>query len=234
MLRVALLFLSLYGMFSQVGISQPSRAFNFQSVLLTDQNTPINNKTVELQASIITSNSEQIYLESHITTTSEIGYFSIDIGHGTTLRGRYEDIDWGRESYFLKIELIEQDVTKQIGEIELLSVPYALLAHYAEDIEFEGPMGPQGYQGRPGEKGQMGPIGPCGPQGPVGPKGPIGPSGEVGEIGDQGQAGEMIMVKSPTAPSSPWKGQIYIDDGTNTSNGEIGLRYFDGENWQDI
>lgn len=233
MYRVLLLF-TLMTFQYQIGIGQPSKSFNFQSILLTDENTPIISRDIEMRASLLNSAGETVYGEAHRTATSEIGYFTIDIGKGAASTGSFDDIDWGADSYFLKIDLVEGDEIKQLGEIELLSVPYALLAHYAEDVEFEGPMGPQGEPGDQGPKGDQGAIGPCGPQGPLGPKGPQGEAGENGEIGDQGEPGDMIMIKSSVAPSSPWKGQIYVDDGTNTSDGSIGLRYFDGEKWLEI
>jgi len=216
-----------------VGHSQPA-TFNFQSILLTDENTPIINKDVELGASIITSSGAVVYSELHRLVTSDIGYFSINIGQGNAIQGMFSDIDWGMASYFLKIDLQEGQSVKQLGNIELLSVPYALLAHDAKDIEYEGPMGPQGHPGAQGEKGEQGAVGPCGPQGPRGPKGAQGEVGQAGEVGDQGDPGVMVMIKSSEVPTAPWKGQIYVDDGTNTSDGEIGLRYFDGENWLDI
>ena len=228
------LFLILLTCFLQVGMSQPSKAFNFQSILLSDEDTPIIGSAIEITASLLNSAGETVYVEAHYTETSEIGYFTIDIGKGDVNDGSFDDIDWGADSYFLKIDLVEEDGTKLLGDIELLSVPYALLAHFAEDIEFEGPMGPQGEQGPKGPKGDQGAIGPCGPRGPVGPKGPQGPAGEPGEIGDKGNPGDMIMVKSAVAPSNPRKGQIYVDDGTNTSDGSISLRYYDGEKWLEI
>ncbi len=233
MYRVILIIILLTTQY-QIGISQPSKSFNFQSILLTDEETPIISSAIELRASLINSAGETVYTESHRTETTEIGYFTIDIGKGNVNSGSFDGIDWGIDSYFLKIELVEGDEVKQLGDIELLSVPYALLAHYAEDIEFEGPMGPQGFPGNPGPKGDQGAIGPCGPQGPSGPKGPQGVAGENGEVGDKGKPGDMIIIKSDVAPSNPWKGQVYVDDGTNTSDGSIGLRYFDGEKWLEI
>ena len=213
---------------------QASQAFNFQSILLTDNDTPINNSTMELQASILTSTGEVAFSEKHRTETSEIGYFSIDIGKGAVSFGSFSNLDWGANSYFLRLDLMKDGTITQMGNIELLSVPYALLAHYAEEVEYEGPMGPQGYQGVEGDKGEMGDVGPCGPIGPIGPKGPMGAIGPQGEIGDQGQPGAMIMIKSAVEPSSPRKGQIYVDDGSNRVDGALGLRYYNGEIWLDI
>ncbi len=231
--RVILFFFMLLTL-SQFGVSQASKAFNFQSILLTDDDTPINDRTVDLQASILSSSEEVIYSETHRTETSEIGYFSIDIGLGASVLGAFNDVDWGADSYFLRIDLIEDGAIAQLGDVQLLSVPYALLAHYAEEVEYEGPMGPQGYQGAAGAKGAMGAVGPCGPIGPVGPKGPMGAMGPSGEIGDQGEPGTMVLVKSASEPTNPWKGQVYVDDGSNRMDGALGLRYFDGEKWLDI
>ncbi len=232
MYRLVLLFFVLLFVIS--AHSQPSEAFNFQSILLNDDNTPITEASVTLSASITSPEGRTIYNDQHEVTTSEIGYFSIDIGKGSNPSSDFEVIDWGSSSFYLLLELVTDGEAKQIGEVELLSVPYALLAHYAEEVAFEGPMGPQGEQGRKGAQGAQGPISPCGPVGPRGPKGPQGAQGPIGPIGPMGESGEMVLVKSNTAPTEPWKGQIYIDDGTNTADGNIGMRYYSGTEWIDL
>lgn len=70
-----------------------------------------------------------------------------------------------------------------------------------------------------------------GPQGPSGATGAQGPSGPQGPIGDRG-----ITYYSLTSvvPSNPSTGKMYLDDGSNTSDGTPGFRIWDGSNWIDL
>lgn len=218
------------------GFAQVPTTFNYQSIVLNDDNSVLANTDVTLKVNLIAGNTpgQVIYSELHSTSTSPIGYFSINIGTGNILNGEFDSIDWGRNSHFLSIELEQSDGSFTfLGDLRLLSVPYALFAHYAE----EGPIGPQGPTGNPGpdgEKGDNGPTPACGPAGPVGPQGPQGPEGVIGQDGHIGPSGYPIMVKSSQPIANPVIGQIYIDDGTNTADGEIGIRYYTGSGWIDI
>ena len=73
-----------------------------------------------------------------------------------------------------------------------------------------------------------------GAQGPQGPVGPVGPEGENGEIGLTGANGFPRLIMSSTVPPTAEVGNIYLDDGTNTSNGKPGIRVFTGSNWIDF
>jgi len=113
-----------------------------------------------------------------------------------------------------------------------------------------GPEGPpggsDGEQGDPGDAGvpgQSGPQGPTGNQGSRGPggapgapgaEGPAGPVGALGESGATGINGFPRLIMSSTIPANAEVGNIYLDDGTNTSNGKPGIRVFTGTNWIDF
>ena len=42
------------------------------------------------------------------------------------------------------------------------------------------------------------------------------------------------MTPQSTAPSSPSAGDVYLDDGTNTASGKLGLRRYNGTAWEDF
>lgn len=218
--------------------AQAPKVFNYQGIILNDDDTPLVEEAVNLRIHLIVGDSpgQVIYSELQETTTSPIGYFSIDIGKGTPISGSFDAIDFGANAHFIAIEYAKTDGTfKELGNIKLLSVPYALFAHYAETGP-QGPQGPAGDAGPPGEKGAPGDIPPCGPihPSPSGDPGPQGPQGPPGIDGPPGPFGLPIMVKSSQPIANPIKGQIYVDDGTNTADGKIGLRYFTGNEWIDI
>lgn len=117
----------------------------------------------------------------------------------------------------------------------------------------KGPKGPQGIQGVkgpsgpaaqwtniPGSQGPEGPQGlPGGPQGPEGERGPQGPKGPDGVPGPKGATGTRFY-HSPDfnitniIPQNPEVGEMYIDDGTNRSDGKPGFRVFNGNEWFDL
>lgn len=223
-------------LFCSIGSSQAPKAFNFQGTLLNNNGSPNENADVSIRASIIegTENGVVSYSEDFSTSTFANGYFTIDIGRGTPISGSFENIDWGKTNYFLKLENLNNGgALTPIGNVELLSVPYAMFTHYAEE-GIPGPQGPFGPAGAAGADGRPGDLGPCGPSGPCGPTGPSGPIGANGPTGPPGANGSPILPKTNTPPSNPSIGTIYVDDGTNTADGEIGLRLFTGSSWIDL
>lgn len=238
MLRKLILSLLFFALLSFYTSAQTPKVFNYQSIILNDDDTPLVNESVNLRIHLIAGNSpgQVIYSELQETATSPIGYFSIDIGKGSPITGNFEAIYFGANAHFIAIEYAKTDGTfKDLGNIKLLSVPYALFAHYAETGP-QGPQGPAGEAGPQGEKGSPGALPPCGPfyPGITGDIGPQGPEGLPGKEGPPGPYGNQIMVKSNQPINNPVQGQIYMDDGTNTADGKIGLRYFTGSVWIDI
>jgi len=207
---------------------QPTKSFNFQSILLDENGIALNSSTATIRSSLLESNGDIAYVEDHQIQTNELGYFSINIGRGSILSGDFESLSWKDEQYFLKLDWIKDGAFAQLGDIELLSVPYAFVAHHADLVDIPGPLGPAGDSGPPGIKGDPGPPGACGPVGPFPPKGMTGPAGP------QGVDGKMVVIKNSTPPLNAVSGTIYVDDGSNTSSGQIGLRFFDGTNWIDL
>jgi len=213
---------------------QAPTEFNFQSVILSDDGEVLGDREIEIRASLLDgTGGRAVYTEDHSITTSPLGFFTISIGGGMNPSSDFEAIDWGASSYFLGLEFDDGSGFASLGEVELLSVPYALFAHHA-DRTMIGPAGPSGEQGEKGEKGLPGRIGPCGPQGPSPAVGPQGPQGPEGPQGNRGEDGSTVLVKQPSPPDNPSAGQIYIDDGTNTADGEIGMRVYVGATWIDL
>jgi len=97
-----------------------------------------------------------------------------------------------------------------------------------EDGGTEGPPGPPGPPGPAGTPGPAGNNGADGPMGPTGPTGPAGPTGPPGEDGNQ------FLELRDTPPANPELNSFYLDTGDNRTDGEIGLRWFNGGAWIDI
>lgn len=220
-----------------ITIAQSPLAINYQGIALNGDRKAINNQEITLRISIVESanSSTTLYAETHSVYTSAIGHFMISIGEGTPILGEFGNINWAGSTYWTQIEMDEDQsgTYRLIGSNEFLSVP---IANYALSAQ----------HGIPGVKGPSGPNGPKGPAGPAAGSGPACPAGSQGDPGDQGPqgptgpqgpsgiAGFGLLPAQSTPPENPTHGDIYMDDGTNRSDGKFGLRQFDSSNWIDL
>lgn len=209
-----------------------STAINYQGTARDAANTLITEEQISIQISITTgtANGEAIYVETHTTNTSKSGLFTVEIGRGTLVSGNYENIQWGGNPHYVNVALdpVGGSNYSPLGQVELLSVPYAFYAHS---------FGEMGKDGEQGEQGDAGDQGEPGDQGPTGPTGDAGPSNIAAEMGDQGPTGFPGLIGlgiSDSAPINPKQNDVYLDNGNNRTDGKIGLRYFDGTNWLDL
>ncbi|QIA09266.1 hypothetical protein [Draconibacterium halophilum] len=113
-------------------LAQTPGAFNYQAVLRNNEGQIMNNQDVSIRINIVkqSATGDIVFQEKHLTTTNEFGIIVLEIGNGTPAIGTITDINWGENTYFLKVEL---DATGgesyvEIGTSQMLSVPYALYA----------------------------------------------------------------------------------------------------------
>ena len=113
-------------------LAQAPESFNYQAVVRDASNNPITDKAVSFRISILkggVSGSEE-YVETHSTSTNSLGLVTLAIGNGTDKTGDLATIDWGADSYYLKVEIDPIGGTSyvEMGTTQLLSVPYAISA----------------------------------------------------------------------------------------------------------
>lgn len=68
------------------------------------------------------------YEERHLVTTNNFGLVELAIGKGTPISGIFSNIQWGRFPHFLKVEVNTGAGYVDLGNTQLLSVPYAFHA----------------------------------------------------------------------------------------------------------
>jgi hypothetical protein len=127
-------------MISLIEISgQIPKVFSYQAVVRDQAGNEIANQDVNLKISILTGSVEgaPVYIETNSIQTNQFGLINLQIGNGTKVSGDFEIIDWGNYSYFLKVEMDETGGTdyKHMGTTQLLSVPYALYAEKAGNVD---------------------------------------------------------------------------------------------------
>ncbi|MDP2888494.1 MAG: hypothetical protein Q8P34_05935, partial [Bacteroidota bacterium] len=115
--------------------AQTPNAFKYQAVVRNNSGQIIVNQNVGFRISILQSSATGtvVYSEKHTVQTNAFGLVNLEIGKGTTLSGTFSTIDWGSDSYFVKIELDANNsgLFSEMGTSQLLSVPYSLYANKA-------------------------------------------------------------------------------------------------------
>ena len=153
------------------------------------------------------------------------GYVSFEISNGSGSQNLAELINHMNDNptsdYFANLYVQINNQYVLVGIKEINAVPYSQVANT---------LGGRGTIGIDGVLGPQGPQGPAGAPGPAGPQGPVGPQGPPGEPGlFDFEANPLIMTS--VVPDS---GIFYVDDGTNTSDGQPHLRYYTNGVWIDL
>jgi len=206
-------------LYSSLVISQYD-AFTFQSLLLDASLDPIANASISIRTSISSDvdQTDIYYLEEQKLISSPGGTIAFSVGSGVAMQGSFADIDWlvGVPYITVSYNLIDGQGWQELATTQFGSVPFCLESKYIYCQD-----GPQGDPGQQGPQGAQGPPAPTG-QPSSGPQGP------------QGYQGSPAIFPLSTPPTSPQEGRVYLDDGTNTGDGNSGFRYYDGNAWMDL
>ncbi len=120
-------------------IAQAPDAFQYQAVARDNNGDAIANQSVSFQITILeeSTSGTAVFRERHFVSTNEYGLVNMAIGTGTNVTGSFNQINWGQNTYFVKIEMDASGGTdyQLMGTIQLLSVPYAKYADVAGNVE---------------------------------------------------------------------------------------------------
>ncbi len=127
----------------QILFAQAPQSFKYQAVIRYSDGAIVQNQMVSLRISLLADSPSgtATYAETHDVTTNQFGNANIDIGEGTPQSGAFNNIDWGEHTYFIQTEL---DINGNgnyafIGTSRLQSVPYALYAANAVNVDDDDP-----------------------------------------------------------------------------------------------
>lgn len=108
--------------------AQP-HVYNYQGIARNTTGEPIANKKLGIKISIIKTdtNGVAVYEETHEPTTNNYGLFNLLIGTGNVVSGEVENIVWGADAHFIKVEIDPDGGSNYVnlGINQLASVPYA-------------------------------------------------------------------------------------------------------------
>jgi len=123
---------------TQLAAQAPAR-INYQAVAReADSGVELANREVYIICKIISGgpNGNIVYQEAHEnTSTNRFGLFNIQIGGGNTLAGNFDNIDWAGNDCWLEIDLDAGEGLETIGAMQFVSVPYALHAKSADNVD---------------------------------------------------------------------------------------------------
>ena len=115
--------------------AQAPQKMSYQAVIRGSNNAIIGNRNAGMKISILQGSptGTVVFSETHNSTTNANGLVTLEIGSGTAVIGKLEQINWANGPYYIKSETDPTGGTNYIlsGEYQLLSVPYALFAYSA-------------------------------------------------------------------------------------------------------
>lgn len=118
--------------------SQAPQKFSYQAVVRDDAGNIASDQSVGIKISILQGSADGtvVYSETHSTNTNSFGLVTLEIGGGTILSGDLSTMDWGSDTYFMKVEMDPAGGTiyAEMGISQILSVPYALHSKTAENV----------------------------------------------------------------------------------------------------
>lgn len=130
-------------------MAQAPQGFTYQGVATDNNGFELQNQTISIQASILSSSATgtTVWQETHTTTTDTFGLFNVTIGEGTSTNNgssaTFQEIDWGAASHFMKVEIDVNGGSNyvHVGTSQMMSVPYALYAENVHNLNMDSILG---------------------------------------------------------------------------------------------
>ncbi|MBI9055429.1 MAG: tail fiber domain-containing protein [Bacteroidales bacterium] len=128
-----LLFLFVFSLVVKCMVAQDVTGFKYQAVVRDNSEELMVDKSVDIKISIIdlSGDGTTLYTESHTKVTNAYGLIDLIIGEGTAETGVFQDIVWDENKKFIKIELDSGSGLKNLGTVQLLSVPFSKFSNSA-------------------------------------------------------------------------------------------------------
>jgi microcystin-dependent protein len=128
-----LAFITLTGIFAQ----NSGKGFSYQAVARDPQGDVLTSTNIQLRFSLMPGQMAVTpsWQETQVTTTDAFGTFAVIIGKGIKTAGtaaKFSDVNFASAAYWLKVEILDNSVYKEISYTALGSVPYAEVAGNAQ------------------------------------------------------------------------------------------------------
>jgi hypothetical protein len=125
----------LFFLFNFSASAQAPQAFNYQAVVRNATGQVLANQSVGLKIDLVQN--DIVYSETHAATTNAFGLVNLNVGRGAVQFGQFDTIHWEQHPVNIKISLDAAGGSNYevMGASELLSVPYALYADKAAEVD---------------------------------------------------------------------------------------------------
>ena len=138
-MRSFLTILLLIPLCLSAALAQSPPLINYQGVARSSDGTVLQDHALSLRISVLKDGPSGpiAYSERHNVVTNDFGMFTLQIGGGDLRQGALDALNWGKNSYWLQVEMDEEGGTNYtlLGASQLLSVPYAFHALHATEAD---------------------------------------------------------------------------------------------------
>lgn len=125
------------------------QAISYQAVARDAAGKVLTEKSIGVKVEILkgSTSGTVAYSETHTPTSSKTGTITLLIGQGTASTGTFASIDWGADTYFLKLsmDVAGGSTYKEVSTTQMLPAPFALYAAKAGSVENGGSGSPIKY-----------------------------------------------------------------------------------------
>ncbi len=134
-MKCTTIILSLLCLIIELTQAQAPQGIPYQAAARSTNGSILASQNISLRFSIhdSTSTGTIVYQETNSTVTNAQGMFTIYIGMGSPIIGTFNNINWGNNAKFMKVEMDQAAGNNflDMGTQQMMSVPYALYAKTA-------------------------------------------------------------------------------------------------------
>lgn len=125
---------------TEISVAQSPQKMKFQAVARDNSGNILANRRVSFKISILSGSASGAVAYSETQdglSTNTFGLVEMEIGNGTPETGVFSSVNWGTNSYFVRVEMDPAggSAYQVLSTSQLLSVPYALHAKTAENVD---------------------------------------------------------------------------------------------------
>ncbi|MCD4737181.1 MAG: hypothetical protein K8R53_14145, partial [Bacteroidales bacterium] len=127
--------------YKQPLLAQIPQAFHYEFLVRTYSGNIATKTPVNLRISILDGSADGsiVYSETHNSTTDDFGMLSLQVGNGVDKSGGFGDIAWETGDFYLKMDELGGKNFMLMPTQKLLSVPFALYAQRATNVDDADP-----------------------------------------------------------------------------------------------
>ena len=140
MKKIFLIFALFYAVPVMYGQGNSGLGFNYQAVIRNAYGFVLQDSAVTLKVSLYPGEQAvtPTWVETHNVQTDKFGTFGIRVGHGTrdntSVAYLFKDVNFSAVYYWLKIEINEAGIFREVSFASLPSAPYSEVAHNASAV----------------------------------------------------------------------------------------------------